>query len=258
VRCSAGEKPRGSRSSRGERRLRPITAIIGGDQQNVVRGSDDPLSGAKRTSDPFRSARADWYDVLLRASGAVMRRRQFIRLLGGAFVSLPLAVHAQQHERMRRIGVLVADDEDDTEIKARLAALAKALEELGWFDGRNIQIEYRAAGSDAERLRRHAAELADEIAKLADLVFLANAFHGVPDRARLAKAVGATLKPGGQFAIVNWHKRPRDETPILGEPRGPKTELRMSPEETIQVCRGRRVEVLKHGRDTTLSLWCCI
>jgi ubiquinone/menaquinone biosynthesis C-methylase UbiE len=76
-----------------------------------------------------------------------------------------------------------------------------------------------------------------DIAKLigpADFVFLANAFHGVPDRARLAKAVGAALKSNGRFAIVNWHKRPRDETPILGEPRGPKTELRMSPEETIK------------------------
>jgi ubiquinone/menaquinone biosynthesis C-methylase UbiE len=68
----------------------------------------------------------------------------------------------------------------------------------------------------------------------ADFVFMANAFHGVPDRARLARAVGAALKSDGQFAIVNWHKRPRDETPILGEPRGPKTELRMSPEETIK------------------------
>jgi SAM-dependent methyltransferase len=76
-----------------------------------------------------------------------------------------------------------------------------------------------------------------DIAKLAapaDFVFMANAFHGVPDRSRLAKAVGAVLKPDGQFAIVNWHKRPREETPILGEPRGPKTELRMSPEETIK------------------------
>jgi SAM-dependent methyltransferase len=76
-----------------------------------------------------------------------------------------------------------------------------------------------------------------DIAKLAapaDFVFMANAFHGVPDRPRLAKAVGAALKADGQFAIVNWHKRPREETPILGEPRGPKTELRMSPEETIK------------------------
>ena len=76
-----------------------------------------------------------------------------------------------------------------------------------------------------------------DIAKLtapADFVFLANAFHGVPDRHRLAKAVDAALKSHGRFAIVNWHTRPREETPILGEPRGPKTELRMSPEETIK------------------------
>lgn len=76
-----------------------------------------------------------------------------------------------------------------------------------------------------------------DVAKLAggaDFVFMANAFHGVPDRARLAKAVGKALKSNGQFAIINWHKRPRDETPILGEPRGPKTELRMSAEETIK------------------------
>ena len=76
-----------------------------------------------------------------------------------------------------------------------------------------------------------------DIAKLtgpADFVFMANAFHGVPDRARVGQVVGTALKPDGHFAIVNWHKRPREETLILGEPRGPKTELRMSPEETIK------------------------
>jgi ubiquinone/menaquinone biosynthesis C-methylase UbiE len=67
-----------------------------------------------------------------------------------------------------------------------------------------------------------------------DFVFMANAFHGVPDRPRLAGAVSATLKPGGYFAIVNWHARPRAETIVLGEPRGPKTELRLSPEQTIK------------------------
>jgi ubiquinone/menaquinone biosynthesis C-methylase UbiE len=45
-----------------------------------------------------------------------------------------------------------------------------------------------------------------------DFVFLANAFHGVPDKPRLGKAVRSTLKPGGLFAIVNWHARPREET----------------------------------------------
>jgi hypothetical protein len=63
---------------------------------------------------------------------------------------------------------------------------------------------------------------------------MANAFHGVPDRPRLARAVRETLKTNGRFAIVNWHQRSREETVILGEPRGPKTELRLSPEQTIQ------------------------
>ena len=67
-----------------------------------------------------------------------------------------------------------------------------------------------------------------------DFVFMANAFHGVPDQRRLAIAVRATLRPGGLFAIINWHPRPREQTPVLGEPRGPKTELRLSPEQTIK------------------------
>jgi ubiquinone/menaquinone biosynthesis C-methylase UbiE len=67
-----------------------------------------------------------------------------------------------------------------------------------------------------------------------DFVFLANAFHGVPDHERLVRSVLNALKPSGQFAIVNWHQRPREQTTVLGEPRGPKTELRMSPEQTIK------------------------
>jgi ubiquinone/menaquinone biosynthesis C-methylase UbiE len=70
--------------------------------------------------------------------------------------------------------------------------------------------------------------------RLADFVFLANAFHGVPDQLRLARAVHDVLKPGGYFAVVNWHQRPREETTILGAPRGPRSELRMSPQQTIQ------------------------
>ena len=79
----------------------------------------------------------------------------------------------------------------------------------------------------------------------ADFVFMANAFHGVPDRARLAQSVKNALKADGSFVIVSWHKRPREETPILGEPRGPKTELRMSPEETIKSVEGRGLKFTK-------------
>jgi SAM-dependent methyltransferase len=66
-----------------------------------------------------------------------------------------------------------------------------------------------------------------------DHVFLANAFHGVPDRPRLARAIHDVLKPGGLFAVINWHARPREQTTVLGEPRGPATDLRMTPEKTI-------------------------
>ncbi|MDB5602694.1 MAG: methyltransferase [Xanthobacteraceae bacterium] len=79
-----------------------------------------------------------------------------------------------------------------------------------------------------------AYDLAKLAPRPADLVFMANAFHGVPDQPRLASAVRATLTSGGSFAVVNWHRRPREETTILGEPRGPKTELRLSPEQTIE------------------------
>ena len=70
------------------------------------------------------------------------------------------------------------------------------------------------------------------VARPADFVFMANAFHGVPEKTRLARAVAKALVPHGHFAVVNWHVRPREQTTILGEPRGPATELRMMPEAT--------------------------
>ncbi|MEI8150235.1 MAG: class I SAM-dependent methyltransferase [Hyphomicrobiales bacterium] len=79
-----------------------------------------------------------------------------------------------------------------------------------------------------------AYELAKLAPQLADFVFMANAFHGVPDKPRLARAVREAIKPTGRFAVVNWHQRPREETIILGESRGPATELRMSPQQTIE------------------------
>lgn len=78
-----------------------------------------------------------------------------------------------------------------------------------------------------------AYQVAEIVPRKVDHVFLANAFHGVPDRARLAKAVHAALRPKGIFAVVSWYARPREETTVLGEPRGPATELRMTPEETV-------------------------
>lgn len=67
-----------------------------------------------------------------------------------------------------------------------------------------------------------------------DLVFMANTFHGVPNKTRLAEAVYQALHPGGRFVVVNWYRRAREETTVLGQPRGPKTELRLNPEEIAE------------------------
>ena len=71
-----------------------------------------------------------------------MRRREFITLLGGAAATWPLVVHAQQPERMRRIGVLMPLGESDVEGQRRLAAFAKALQEMGWSAAVALEIRY--------------------------------------------------------------------------------------------------------------------
>ena len=90
-----------------------------------------------------------------------------------------------------------------------------------------------------------AYELSKLVPGPVDFVYMANAFHGVPDKSRLARAVGATLKPDGIFAIVNWHQRPREETTVLGEPRGPKTELRLSPEQTVAAVEAGGLKLIR-------------
>jgi ABC-type uncharacterized transport system substrate-binding protein len=87
-----------------------------------------------------------------------LRRRQFITLLGGAAAAWPLPARAQQGERVRRIGLLMGTA-DDREGETRVAALKRGLQELGWTDGRNIQIETRFGGADTSRIRADAAEL---------------------------------------------------------------------------------------------------
>ena len=74
-----------------------------------------------------------------------------------------------------------------------------------------------------------AYDVAELVAELVDLILIANTFHGVPDKERLAQAVAAILKPGGRLSVINWHHRPREETVVLGKPRGPKIEMRMKP-----------------------------
>jgi ABC-type uncharacterized transport system substrate-binding protein len=88
-----------------------------------------------------------------------MQRRDFITLLGGAAAAWPLAARAQQPDRMRRIGAF-AGIENDAEGQARFTAFLQGLRQLGWTDGRNVRIEYRWGGGDADNIRKYAAELA--------------------------------------------------------------------------------------------------
>jgi putative ABC transport system substrate-binding protein len=84
-------------------------------------------------------------------------RREFIAGLGAA--AWPIVVQAQQDARVRRVGVLISDRENDPEIKTSLSAFARGLAELGWTDGRNLRIDYRWGAGDADLIRRYAAEL---------------------------------------------------------------------------------------------------
>jgi ABC-type uncharacterized transport system substrate-binding protein len=90
-----------------------------------------------------------------------MRRREFIAVLSGATVSWPIAARAQQPDRMRLIGVLMAYAENDSTAQSWLAAFRAALAKLGWTEGSNLRIELRWSAADADRTRTLAKELVD-------------------------------------------------------------------------------------------------
>ena len=87
-----------------------------------------------------------------------LRRREFVAALGGAAVAWPLAAHAQQPERVRRIGVLVPAAAGDPVFQARVGAFLQGLAVLDWSIGRNVRVDARWA-IDAAEIRRQAAGL---------------------------------------------------------------------------------------------------
>jgi putative tryptophan/tyrosine transport system substrate-binding protein len=89
----------------------------------------------------------------------MIRRRDFISLLGGAAAAWPLAARGQQRGGMRRIGVFLPGAADDPEYQARMEAFRQGLAELGWSDGGNVRIDARWGSGDADRYRQYAAEL---------------------------------------------------------------------------------------------------
>ena len=152
-----------------------------------------------------------------------MRRREFLGVLGGA-AAWPLAVRAQQPDRMRRIGVLMDMALNDTDASPRTAAFLRGLQQLGWTEGRNVRIDTRWSAGNADLQRKYAAELV----ALAPDVILATASPTVAALlavtrtvpivfAHAADPVGAGFidslaRPGGnvtgfvlfEYGIVSW------------------------------------------------------
>src|SRR6266487_191137 len=88
-----------------------------------------------------------------------MKRREFIALLGGGLF-WPLTTRAQQSSEIRRIGLIIGPtEENDPESQLRVTAFREGLAALGWTEGRNIRIDYRFGGGDADRIRNLVAEL---------------------------------------------------------------------------------------------------
>src|SRR5262245_33528139 len=90
-----------------------------------------------------------------------MRRREFITLFGSAVLVSPLALRAQQPDRIRRIGVLIPPAQKDPEAQAWVAAFREGLEKLEWTDGHNIRIETRWGVADADSMQRVTKELVE-------------------------------------------------------------------------------------------------
>ncbi|HVD85200.1 MAG TPA: ABC transporter substrate-binding protein [Bradyrhizobium sp.] len=140
----------------------------------------------------------------------MMRRREFITLLGGAAAAWPLVARAQQGEQVRRIGVILSTRENDPQRQAQLAAFVRRLTELGWADGHNARLNVRwTAGSvDAARI---AAEL---VALAPDVILTDTSFNvaAVQQATRIVPIVfGGVIDPVGA-GLVNSLARPGGNT----------------------------------------------
>src|SRR5262245_62545200 len=110
-------------------------------------------------------------------AGTAMRRRDFVKIIGGAATGWPLGVRAQQSERTRKIGLLHGAAENDRDEKASRDGLLDGLAKLGWIEGRNVRTDLRFGAGNPDRIRAHAVEL---VGLAPDVIF---AVGGAPTRA---------------------------------------------------------------------------
>jgi hypothetical protein len=125
-------------------------------------------------------------------ASAHMKRREFITLIGGAAAAWPLAARAQQPGRARRIGVLMASPVTDARYQSLVACSGKGLQELGWDERSNIQIDYRWAAEDAESIRAYAREL---VGLRPDVIYVMNSSSTSKPRRRSASRCRRRCSP---------------------------------------------------------------
>ena len=132
-----------------------------------------------------------------------MKRREFITLLGGAAATWPLAAHAQQPKRIRRVTVILGLGEKDLEAQKRAKAFRLGMRDLGWIEGRNIQVDYRFTDSSVDSIKKNVAE----VIALAPDVIVANSTPIIaalrPTTSTIPIVLAMVLDPVGQGFISN-------------------------------------------------------
>jgi SAM-dependent methyltransferase len=110
---------------------------------------------------------------------------------------------------------------------ARIASDVVAID-LDYEMIERTRVKIEGAGlRNCQLIEGDAYDIAELAGEKADVVVMANTFHGVPDKVGLCRAVASALKRDGLFIVVNWHRRPRETTTVFGQPRGPTTEMRI-------------------------------
>ncbi len=113
------------------------------------------------------------------------------------------------------------------------------------IDPKMLALARERAGEDVTWIEADARSLPRHVPTPVDVVLVANTFHGVPEQTELARAAAAVLKPGGLFIVVNWHVATPQETKVLGLPRGPRKELRMTPVQVAKTVEPAGLELIR-------------
>ena len=130
----------------------------------------------------------------------MIRRREFVTMLGGAVAVSPLAARAQQGERVRRVGILMPYPKSDPEFEVRVRAFRQELGKLGWTDGTNVQFDERWPADDMDRVRSEGASL---VASNPDAI-IATGGRVIPVLMQLTRSIPIVVPGSGDPLGVGW------------------------------------------------------